>query len=97
MRPLRAGGRPVFLWEAFGGGCSGGGGAIKTAEVTLVPLPPLADTVLNRGSGECSESAKSSSQLSEQNSIVMEQKIPSSRSRPDRRFLALASARSRSR
>ena len=74
MRPLRAGGRPVFLWEAFGGGCSGGGGAIKTAEVTLVPLPPLADTVLNRGSGEGSESAKSSFQLSEQNSIVMGQK-----------------------
>ena len=61
-RPLRAGGRPVFLWEAFGGGgCSGGGGAIKTVEVALVPLPPLADAVLNRGSGEGSDSAKASS------------------------------------
>ena len=60
-RPLRAGGRPVFLWEALGGGCSGGGGAIKTVEVALVPLPPLAEPVLNRGSGEGSESAKANS------------------------------------
>ena len=60
-RPFRVGGRPVFLWEAFGGGCSGGGGAMKVVEVALVPLPPLAETVLNRGSGEGSESIKANS------------------------------------
>ncbi len=31
---------------------------MKGLEVALVPLPPLEETVLNRGSGEGSESVK---------------------------------------
>ena len=34
---------------------------MKVVEVALVPLPALAETVLNRGSGEGSESVKANS------------------------------------
>ena len=34
---------------------------MKVVEVAFVPLPPLAETVLNRGSGEGSESVEANS------------------------------------
>lgn len=90
-RPLRAGGRPVFLWDGLGGGWSGTAGVEKEVGGSLAPR---AETVRGGGSGV---TEPGSNQYVSPVSINAGswQEVPCSR--PVRPFLLLASPRSFSR